>query len=120
MRDILARRLGHGDDRVCARRICGYLASGDYFDVLGVHPLLGRFFGPGEDSGAGANPVAVLSYAFWMRRFGGDPSVVSKKVKLNGLDYTILGVTTREFTGTEIFFLPDIWVPVSMAAARAL
>jgi len=95
-------------------RIWGYLASGNYFDILGVHPLLGRFFTPAEDTNR-ASPVAVLSYACWMRRFGGDPSVLGKNVKLNGLDYTILGVAGREFTGTEIYFLPDIWLPLSMA-----
>lgn len=68
-------------------RIWGYEATGNYFQVLGVHPALGRFTTPAEDKKPGANPYAVISYSCWQHRFGGDPAVTCKAVKLNGLDY---------------------------------
>jgi MacB-like periplasmic core domain len=67
-------------------RIWGYEATGNYFQVLGVRPALGRFFTPAEDQKPGANPYAVISYSCWQHRFGGDPAVIHKSVKLNGLD----------------------------------
>jgi predicted permease len=97
-------------------RIWGYEASGNYFQVLGVHPALGRFFTPAEDQKPGANPYAVISYACWQHRFGGDPAVIYKTVKLNGLDYAILGVAPKGFIGTELLYVPEIWVPMSMQA----
>jgi predicted permease len=97
-------------------RIWGYEASGNYFQVLGVHPALGRFFTPAEDQKPGANPYAVISYSCWQHRFGGDAAVTSKTVKLNGLDYAILGVAPKGFIGTELLFVPEIWVPISMEA----
>ena len=97
-------------------RIWGYEATGNYFQVLGVYPALGRFFTPAEDQKPGANPYAVISYSCWQHRFGGDPAVTSKTVKLNGLDYAILGVAPKGFIGTELLFVPEIWVPMSMEA----
>lgn len=99
-----------------ANRIWGYEASGNYFQTLGVKPVVGRFFTPAEDIRPGANPYTVLSYATWLHRFGGDPAVAGKTVKINGLDYTILGVTPKDFIGTELLYRPEIWVPMSMEA----
>jgi predicted permease len=98
-----------------ASRSWGYLASGNYFDVLGVRPAVGRFFHAAEDVRPGAHPYAVLSYAFWQRRFAGDPSIAGRTIRINGLPYTVLGVTPREFHGTELFYWPEIWVPMTMA-----
>lgn len=95
-------------------RIWGYLASGNYFQELGIQAILGRTFIPDDDRTPGGHPVAVISYASWKQRFGGDPAVVGKIVKLNGLDFTILGVTPAGFGGTELLFSPEVWAPMMM------
>jgi predicted permease len=97
-----------------ASRTWGYLATGNYFDVLGVRPALGRFFHAAEDTKPGANPYAVLSYSFWQQRFAGDPAIAGRSIRIDGLPYTVLGVAPREFHGTELFYWPDLWVPMSM------
>ena len=97
-----------------AERVWGYLASSNYFDLLGIHPALGRFFRAADDRGRGANPYAVLSYNCWRGRFGGDPQAVGKTVHIDGFPYTVVGVAPRAFHGTELFYWPDIWVPLTM------
>jgi len=99
-----------------AERIWGYLATGNYFDVLGVKPALGRFFHQQDDLQAGASPYAVLSYNSWQARFAADPRIVGKNVRINGLSYSVLGVAPRDFHGTELFYWPEIWVPMMMQA----
>jgi predicted permease len=94
--------------------IWGYEASGNYFDVLGVRPILGRTFGPEDDQISSPRPVIVISYAAWQNRFAGDPNVVGQRVKLNGLDYTILGVAPRGFYGTEKLLTAEFWAPMAM------
>jgi predicted permease len=94
----------------------GYLATGNYFDLLGVAPSVGRFFHQAEDLIPGASPYAVLSYDYWQRRFGGNPSVVGSTIRINRLPYTVLGVAPAGFHGTEVFYRPHIWVPMSMQA----
>jgi predicted permease len=94
--------------------VFGYEVSGNYFEVLGVKALLGRALTPGDDQKRLGHPVVVLSYAKWKSRFGGDPDVVGKTVKLNGLAYTILGVMPPEFFGTERLLAPEFWVPMAM------
>lgn len=98
-----------------AQPVWGYEASGNYFDMLGVQPLLGRFFHPAEDSKVNGSPVAVLSYSCWKVRYGGDPHIVGKTIAVNKHPYTILGVAPRSFNGTERFFWPEIWVPIQNA-----
>ncbi len=105
--------LSHGSE---SARVWGYEATGNYFEVLGIRPALGRFFTPAEDEKRLANPYIVLSYSSWQRRFGGDPNVVNRTVKMNGLDYTVLGVAPKGFIGTELLFAPEFWVPMSMEA----
>ena len=97
-----------------ARRLWGYLATGNYFDVLGVRPVLGRFFHAEDDLRPGASPYAVLSFAVWQGRFNGDPAIAGKTVRINALPYTVLGVAPRGFFGTEMFYWPDVWVPMTM------
>ena len=97
-----------------ARRIWGYLATGNYFDVLGLKPMLGRFFRPEDDRQPGASPYAVLSYTCWQNRFAADTDVVGKTIRINALSYTVLGVAPRGFQGTELFYHPEIWVPMMM------
>ena len=104
--------IGNGNNA----RIWGYEATGNYFDLLGVQPAMGRLLHPADDDKPGAHPVLVLSHAFWKRRFAADPNIAGKRVKINGLDYTVLGVAPANFNGTELVFNPDVWVPMSMEA----
>ncbi len=90
------------------------LVSGTYFPVLGVNATLGRVLTETDDQNQGAHPVAVVSYAWWQKRFGGDPSAVGKTIKIDNLDYTIVGVGPKEFFGTTVGNAPDLWVPLSM------
>ncbi len=93
----------------------GYEATGNYFETLGVTPLLGRFFGQPEDDKLDAHPVLVVSQRYWQSRFGADPSALGKTVKINGYPFTIIGVAPPSFTGTELVMAADFWVPMSMA-----
>ena len=95
-------------------RIWGYEVTGNYFDVLGVGALLGRVLHAEDDRIRGGHPLAVISYGCWQRRFNRDPEVAGKKIKLNGMDYTVIGIAPRAFTGTELIFTPEIWVPMAM------
>jgi predicted permease len=96
------------------QRLWGYLVAGNYFDVLGVGAARGRVFRPDDDLRPGGHPLAVLTWPCWQKRFGGDPTVVGRIVKINGMDFTILGVTPQGFFGTELFFKPDIFFPSMM------
>lgn len=96
------------------QRLWGYLVTGNYFDVLGVGAARGRLFRQDDDLRPGGHPVAVLSWPCWQKRFGGDPRVVGRTVKINGMDFTILGVTPQGFFGTELFFAPDAFFPSMM------
>jgi predicted permease len=97
-------------------RLWGYEVTGNYFDMLGVKPIRGRVLHPEDDVKRAGHPVAVLTYNCWQRRFASDPDIAGRKVKVNGLDYTILGVTPKEFVGTELIFTPEIFVPMAQAA----
>lgn len=94
----------------------GYLASGNYFESLGLTPAAGRFFTPSEDVAPGASPYAVISFDAWQRRYGGRPDAIGSTLAINGRDFTILGVAPRGFHGTEVFYRPEIWVPLTMQA----
>jgi len=96
-------------------RIWGYIVSGNYFDVLGVNAAAGRFFNQEEDRVPGANPVAVLSYGCWRRRFGGDPDLVGKQITINSQRFDVVGIAPEGFGGTVLIFTPEIWVPAMMA-----
>jgi predicted permease len=97
-----------------ATRIWGLLATGNYFDVLGVYPLMGRFFHQADDLHPGASPYAVLSYNAWRTRFGADPSIVGKTIRINRLPYTVFGVAPPDFHGAEQWYWPEVWVPMTM------
>jgi len=93
----------------------GRLVSGNYFSVLGVTAALGRTFTAADEAGGpGSAPYAVLSYDYWQRRFGGDPSVVGKTLDVNDHPLTILGVTPRGFFGEVVAQATDLWVPLVM------
>jgi predicted permease len=89
-----------------------YQASGNYFDVMGIRPYLGRFFDTSDERGLNSAPYMVLSYPFWRNHFQGDPGVVGRTVLLNKHPFTILGVAPPRFHGTEMYFTPDFWVPL--------
>ncbi|HEV2118359.1 MAG TPA: ABC transporter permease, partial [Terriglobales bacterium] len=95
-------------------RASGELVSGNYFEVLGVPPALGRVFSLQDETAPGANPVAVLSYGYWARRFGRDPAVLNKQLTVNGTVLTVVGVARAGFTGVQIGQLPDIFIPITM------
>ena len=99
-----------------AEAVPGMLVSGNYFALLGVQPALGRFFLPEEDRASGANPVVVISYGLWQRRFGGAADVVGQSLSLNGYPFTVIGVAPRGFTSTRTIFTTDAWVPMMMQA----
>lgn len=93
--------------------------SGDAFEQLGVKPAAGRLIGIQDDDQPGAHPVAVLSHAFWLRRFGGDPSVLGRWLTLEGRQLEIVGVAERTFTGVEPGRPTDLWLPYTMYNPRA-
>ena len=102
-----------------SERILVTYAKGDYFSALGIQPAFGRVFLPGEGEVAGADPVIVLGYSFWMRRFGGDASVVGKSVNLNGRPVTVIGIAPKTFFGTFYIVDSDAYVPLGMFAGSA-
>ncbi len=88
--------------------------SGNFFSVLGARAILGRTLTPDDDRAGAPEPVAVLSYDFWERRFGRDPAVLGKTVTLGEVPLTIVGVTAREFLGFVVGSRPDLWWPIQM------
>src|SRR3984893_2671867 len=92
----------------------GELVSGNYFDVLGVRPAVGRLFTLEDDKVPGAQPVVVLSHAYWTRRFGGDPSILNQSLLVNNTELTIVGVAQAGFTGIQVGQSADIFVPLMM------
>ena len=98
-----------------AEELDGYVVSANYFSTLGVSPHVGRFFHPGEDVVPGRNPVVVLSYSFWRRRFDADPRCIGTVFKLNGLSFTIIGVGPSGFEGSKAGWPVDVFVPNMMA-----
>jgi len=99
-----------------AERAPGSMVSANYFEAIGVHPVLGRGFASGEDIGRNAHPVTVISYQTWQDRFHGDPAITGKTQMLNGFPFTIVGVAPEGFYGTFVGYAFQFWVPVSMQA----
>jgi macrolide transport system ATP-binding/permease protein len=97
-----------------AERVVGSVVSANYFDALGVHPILGRGFQPAENLGRNAHPVTVISYQMWTDRFNSDPEIIGKTQMLNGLQHTIVGVAPKGFYGTFVGYAFQFWVPASM------
>lgn len=96
--------------------VAGLLVSANFFAALEVQPLLGRGFLPEEGQVPEKYPVAVISYSLWNRVFAKDPDVAGKIIKLNGHSFTIVGVAPESFTGIDLFFRADIFVPTAMSA----
>ena len=97
-------------------RVFGMVASANYFDVLGVRPILGRGFLPAEDEKPGGAPVAVISYRFWQTHFAANSNIVGQTLEINTRPYTIVGVTPAAFQGSQTGVRTEIWVPIMMEA----
>ena len=103
-----------------AQLATGYQATGNYFTVIGVPAVLGRVFGEGDDRPS-APPVAVISHAYWSKRFAGEPSAIGRVVSINGQIVTIVGVTPADYAGIERLGAdaPDVTVPLAFDALFA-
>src|SRR6059058_4733812 len=97
-----------------AQVVTGSIVSANYFEVLGIHPILGRTFESNEDVGRSAHPVTVISYQLWKERFGGDPQIIGKTQRMDGVIHTIIGVAPEGFYGTFVGWAMKFWVPASM------
>ena len=96
--------------------VTGRVVTGNYFETLGVGALIGRTFTAEEDRAPGGDPVVVISYSYWQRRFAGQPSVLGRTVRLNDFPFTIIGVTEPGFFGEVVGDRTDLWVPLMMAS----
>ena len=90
------------------------LVAGNYFQVLGVRPHLGRLLTPEDDKLRNGHPLAVLQYNFWRNRFEGRQNIVDSTIRLNGSPFTVIGVTAADFEGTDVGIPTNLWVPVMM------
>ena len=93
------------------------MVTANYFDVLGVSPLLGRGFSASDDEGRAPAPEAVITYEYWERRFARDPAILGRSLQINGALLHIVGVGPRGFMGEVVGTPPEVWVPMSMKAA---
>ncbi len=112
--DMAAYRLGYAGMSIGgpAQKHWEYEVSGNYFDMLGVQPQLGRFFHASDEHGPNSAPYIVLSDALWRTQFNADPHVIGTAVDLNKHPFTIIGVAPHSFNGTELFFWPEFWLPM--------
>lgn len=94
--------------------VMGEIVTGNYFTVLGVNPVRGRTFSPEEDRTVGTHAVLVLSHAAWQQRFGSDPQIVGRTLRLNGNAFTVIGVMGPEFQGMTRGISSELWVPMMM------
>jgi len=94
--------------------VYGQITSANFFDLLGIKPILGRTFLPEEDKGFGSHPVLVISERLWRRSFGSDPSIIGKVIQINRYPLTIIGVVPDTFKGTMTGIVLDYWAPLSM------
>ena len=108
--------LALGDGKY-AEMTTGGIVSGNYFDVLGTPMALGRGFRPEEDEALDRNPVLVLGYSLWQRRFAGDSNIIGRRLELNRTPFTVIGVAAPGFIGVYGGIRQDYWVPLHMARA---
>ncbi|MGC1783155.1 MAG: ABC transporter permease [Acidobacteriaceae bacterium] len=95
-----------------ARKVWGYDVTGNYFDLLGIQPEVGRFFHADDEHGPGSAPYVVLSDRLWRSQFNGNPGIVGAVVDLDKHPFTVIGVAPRNFHGIERFCWPDYWIPI--------
>jgi predicted permease len=96
------------------RRAWGYLATGNYFELLGITPAFGRLFDSSHDRAGDPTRVVVVSYNYWQRQLGSRPEAIGETIHVNRQAYTLLGVAPPGFIGTELFYGADIWVPMGL------
>jgi len=132
-KDLRARTTGNVFSGLMASRLAGIsvtaqgstesaqgdLVSGNFFETLEAQPALGRLFTIDDETAPGANTVAVLSYGYWSRQFGADPSILNKPLVVNGIPLTVVGVAPKGFYGVEFGTPPDVYVPVTMKEQMA-
>ena len=94
------------------QRVPAQLVNANYFNLLGVHPILGRAFSPDDESSE--RPVTVISYALWKTRFGSDREILGKSIQLDQMEYSVIGVAPADFRGLALGN-PDVWIPISLA-----
>jgi putative ABC transport system permease protein len=99
---------------VPARLAIGLLVTGNFFHVVGVEPQLGRDFRTEEDAVPGRDAVVILGHEFWVQQFGADPSILGRSVRLNGADFTVVGVAPPGFTGVDQFVRFQFYTPLMM------
>ena len=97
------------------RMTAGMFVSGNFFDVLGIKPVVGRGFRPEEDQAVGRDAVVVISHDLWADEYNASASAIGDKLRLNGIEFTIIGVTPASFTGTDQYLSPSVYVPLAMA-----
>jgi macrolide transport system ATP-binding/permease protein len=95
-----------------AQMVLGMVVSGNFFSGLGVDVPIGRSFRPDEDAIPGRDLVAIISHSLWERMYASDPNVAGRKLRVNGAEFTVIGVASEDFTGPEAFVLPDVFVPL--------
>jgi predicted permease len=108
--------LNNIENEGAAEQVRGELVSGSYFTTLGVKGTLGRMLTPADETVPGANPIAVISYDLWQRRFAADPAIIGKTIKFNAHSFTIIGVATKDFAGTIVGSGTEVWLPITMFA----
>jgi putative ABC transport system permease protein len=101
-------------------RAFGEFVSGNYFEVLGVPPAIGRVFTLDDDRVPGAEPYVVLSHSYWKRRFASDPNILNKTLLINNVEMTVVGVARDGFYGVQIGQTPDVFVPLMMTPRMTL
>jgi predicted permease len=106
-------QLNIGDGSEPPERVAAASVTANYFDVLGVQPLLGRTFTASEDAPLDAHPLVVISSHLWRRRFGADPQIAGRTIAVNGQRYTVIGVAADGFRGATLLSTFDAWVPIS-------
>ena len=97
----------------------GLAVSGNFFDVLRVPPIMGRAFVSDEDRVPGRDAVVVLAYETWRQQFAGDPAIVGRRVRVGGIDFTVIGVAPQEFPGMDLVIHPAFYVPMAMMPSLA-
>lgn len=97
-----------------SERVRAEMVSGNYFEVLGVPAASGRVFARSDETTPDGHPVVVLTHAFWTRRFGGNPDVVGRTIRINGMSMTVVGVAPRGFNGIDLGYAVDVFVPLMM------
>jgi len=103
------------DARTLPRMKFGYFVSGNFFRVLGVRPALGRDFRPDEDRVQGRDAVVVLGHDFWVSQYNASPSVLGSRIRLNRIEFTVIGVAPERFTGLDVVFRPTVFVPLAIS-----